>query len=58
MAEQSDPFLAPADSLIVTPTSSIETLAQENLLQKHKERLENLPQRDQLKQKIVLMQDS
>ena len=48
MAEQSDPFFAPADLLIMTPTSSFENLAQENLLQKHKERVENLPQPDQL----------
>ena len=48
MAEKSDPFFAPADLLIMTPTSSIEILAQENLLQKQKERVENLPQPDQL----------
>ena len=48
MAEQSDPLFAPADLLIMTPTSSIEILAQENLLQKHKERVQNLPQPDQL----------
>ena len=49
MAEQSDPLFAPADLLIMTPTPSIEILAQENLLQKHKERVEKLPQPDQLK---------
>ena len=48
MAEQSDPFFAPADLLIMTPTPSIEIPAQENLLQKHKERVEKLPQQDQL----------
>ena len=48
VAEQSDIFFAPADSLIMTPTSSIEIPAQEILLQKHKERVENLPQPDQL----------
>ena len=48
MAEQSDPFFAPANLLIMTPTPSIETLAQENLLQKHKERVENFTQPDQL----------
>ena len=48
VAEQSDPFFAPADLLIMTPTSSVEILAQENLLQKHKERVERLPQPDQL----------
>ena len=44
MAEQSDPHFAPADLLVTT----IETLAQENLLQTHKERVEKLPQPDQL----------
>ena len=48
VAEQSDPFFAPADLLIMTPTSSIEIPAQENLLQKHKERVEKLSQPDQL----------
>ena len=46
MAEQSDPLFAPADLLIMTPTPLIEILAQENLLQKHKERVEKLPQPD------------
>ena len=41
LAEQSDPSFAPAELLIMTPTSSVEILAQENLLQKHKERVEN-----------------
>ena len=44
VAEQSDPSFAPADLLIMTPTSSVEIPAQENLLQKHKERVENLSQ--------------
>ena len=48
MAEQSDPFFAQANLLIMTPTSSIEIPAQENLLQKHKERVERLSQQDQL----------
>ena len=48
VAEQSDPFFAPADLLIVAPTPSIEIHAQENLLQKHKERVEKLPQPVQL----------
>ena len=48
MAEQSDPLFTPADLLIMTPTPSIEIPAQENLLQKHKERVEKLPQPDQL----------
>ena len=48
VAEQSDPIFAPADLLIMTPTSSVKIPAQEHLLQKHKERLENLSQPDQL----------
>ena len=48
VAEQSDPHFAPADLLVTTPTPSIEILAQENLLQKHKERMERLPQPDRL----------
>ena len=48
MAEQSDPLFAPADLLIMTPTPTIEIPTQENLLQKHKERVEKLPQQDQL----------
>ena len=47
-AEQSDPHFAPADLLRMTPTPSMEIPAQENLLQKHKERVEKLPQPDQL----------
>ena len=48
VAEQFDPFFAPADVMIMTPTSSVEILAKENLLQKHKERVEYLSQPDQL----------
>ena len=48
LAEQSDPLFAPADLLIMTPTPSIEIPAQENLLQKHIDRVEKLPQPDQL----------
>ena len=48
VAEQSDPLFAPADSLIMTPTPSIEIPSQENLLQEHKERVENIPQLDEL----------
>ena len=48
LAEQSDPLFAPADLLVTTPTHSIEIPAQENLLQKHKERVEKLPQPDRL----------
>ena len=40
VSEQSDPFFAPAD-ILMTPTSPVEILAQENLLQKHKEWAEN-----------------
>ena len=48
MAEQSDPHFAPADLLVTTPTPSIEIPAQENLVQKHKERVEKLQQPDRL----------
>ena len=48
VAEQSDPLFTPADLLIMTLTPSIETPAQENLLQKHQERVEKLPQPDRL----------
>ena len=39
LAEQSDPLFAPANLLIMTPRPSIEILAQENLLQRYKERV-------------------
>ena len=48
MAEQFDPHFAPADLLVTTPTPSIKIPAQENLLQKHKERVEKLQQPDRL----------
>ena len=48
LADQSDPLFAPANLLIMTPKPSIEILAQENLLQKYKERVERLPQPDRL----------
>ena len=48
LAEQSDPWFAPANLLIMTPGPSIEILAQENLLQKCKERVGRLPQQDRL----------
>ena len=48
VAGKSEPRFAPADLLLTTPTPSTEILAQENLLQKHKERVEKLPQPDQL----------
>ena len=44
LAEQSGPHFEPAVVLVTTPAPSIETPAQENLLQKHKERVEKLPQ--------------
>ena len=56
LAGQSDPLFEPAN-LMMTPTFSIEIPAQENLLQKHKERVERLSQHDRLV-KTVLMQDS
>ena len=48
LAGQSDPHFVPADLLVTTPTLSIAILAQENLLQKHEERVGRLPQPDQL----------
>ena len=48
VAEQSDPLFAPADLLMTTRTPSIEISAQENLLQKFKERVEMLSQQDRL----------
>ena len=48
LAEQSDPLFAPADLLITAPTPSIEIPARGILLQKHKERVEKLPQPDRL----------
>ena len=48
LAGQSDPLFAPANLLIVTPRPSIEIPAQENLLQKYKERVQMLPQQDRL----------
>ena len=48
MTEQSDPLFAPADLLIMPSTSSIDIPARENVLQKHKERVEKLPQPDRL----------
>ena len=48
LAGQSDPLFEPARLLMTTPRPSIEILAQENLLQKYKERAERLPQQDRL----------
>ena len=44
LAEQPEPLSEPANLLKMTPRPSIEILAQENLLQKYKERVERLPQ--------------
>ena len=48
LAGESDPLFAPADLLIMTPTPSTEVPAYENLMQKHKNRVEKLSQQDQL----------
>ena len=48
LISSSDPLFAPANLLIMTPRPSIEILAQENLLQKYKERVKRLPQQDRL----------
>ena len=48
MAEQSVPFFEPADLLVTTPTPSMKIPAQENLVQKYKERVEKLSQPDRL----------
>ena len=48
MAEQSDPWVAPANLLIMTLRPSIEIPAQENVLQKCKERVERLSQQDRV----------
>ena len=48
VAGQYDPLFAPADLLIMTLTPSTEVPAEENLLQKYKERVERLPQPDHL----------
>ena len=48
MVGQSDPLFEPAKFLITTPTPSTEVPAQEDLLQKYKERVERLSQQDRL----------
>ena len=48
LAEQSDPLFVPANLLIMTPRPSIEIPAQENLLQRYKERVERLSQQNRL----------
>ena len=48
VADQSDPLFAQAYLLVTTPSLSIETLAQENLLQKYQERVERLSQQNRV----------
>ena len=48
LAEQSEPLFEPARLLMTTPTPSIEVPAQENLLQKYKERVERLSQQNRV----------
>ena len=48
LAGQSDLLFEPASLLMKTPTTSIEAPAQEDLLQKYKERVERLSQQDRL----------
>ena len=49
MVGQSDPLCVPTSSLMKTPTPSTDDPAQEDPVQKHKERVEKLPQPDQLR---------
>ena len=48
VADQSDPLFAQAYLLVATPSLSIETLAQENLVQKYQERVEWLSQQNRV----------
>ena len=48
LAGQSDPLFEPARLLMTTPTPLTEVLAQENWLEKYKERVERLSQHDRL----------
>ena len=48
LAGQSDPLFEPASLLMTTPTPSTEVLAEEDLLQKYKERVERLSQQNRL----------
>ena len=48
LAGQSDTLFEPAKLLIMTPRPSTEILAQENLLQKYKERVERLSQQNRV----------
>ena len=58
MVGQSDPLFVPTSSLMRTPTPSTDDPAQEDLLQKYQERVEKLPQPDQLIKICIDMQDS
>ena len=48
LAGQSDPLFAPARLLMTTPTLSTEVLAQEDFLQKYKERVERLSRQNRV----------
>ena len=48
LARQPDPLFEPARLMMTTPTPLIEVPAQENLLQKYKERVERLSEQDRL----------
>ena len=48
LAEQSDPLFEPVSLLMTTPTPLLEALAQEDLLQKYKEREERLSQQNRV----------
>ena len=48
LAGQSDPLFEPAKLLIMTPRPSIEIPAQENLLQKYRERVDKLSQQNRV----------
>ena len=48
VAEQSDPLFEPASLLMTTPTPLLDAPAQEDLLQKHKERVERLSQQNRV----------
>ena len=57
MAGQSEPLFVPARLLMTTRTPSTEAPAQEDLLQKYRERVERLSQQTEL-YNFVLMQYS
>ena len=57
MAGQSEPLFVPARFLMTTRTPSTEAPAQEDLLQKYRERVGRLSQQTEL-YNFVLMQDS